>query len=554
MRMMTIPTRTDRQSWRIPPTMTVAPVLPSQAEQGGVREARLLLGLALTSFAGLLLELALTRLFSVVLFYHCALLAIRLALLGLGAGAVFACLRREWLLRWPTRNLAAAMSGLCSIAIVVVLEVVLHSRVHLQLSWKDLRHLSTLYVSAAVPFFLTGLLFSVVFARNASRISHLYGAELTGGALACLATVPLLNQLGGPNTVLFASVAMALASVVWSDNRNWRRAGAGLAVLLLLLIALNIRYPLLDVVYAKGSRRDGVGLEYARWNAISRVEVDRERDGSRYIVIDADASTAIMNVNPHPGEGTARWLMAAAPAVCNVLRPHGDFAIIGPGGGVDVVRAVASGSTRVTGIEINPIIVNDIMRGRYADYAYHVYQIPEVDIHVSDGRSFLRNSRGQYDVLEMTLVDTWASTSAGAFALSENNLYTVEAFKEYFDHLKPDGMIAITRWEFSQPREALRVVSQGIEALRSLPVRDFKNHFVVVSDGALNTDGRPVLVLIKKSAFNGDELRRLVDSLQTTPNLFSIYAPADMGIRQASEQARIPFAKVISAPEDIEKP
>src|SRR5437763_8773393 len=107
----------------------------------------MLVGTALSSFAGLLLELALTRLFSVVLFYHFAFLAISLALLGLGAGAVFACLRREWLLRWPTRNLAAAMSGLCSIAIVVVLEVVLHSRVHLQLSWKDFRNLSVLYVS-----------------------------------------------------------------------------------------------------------------------------------------------------------------------------------------------------------------------------------------------------------------------------------------------------------------------------------------------------------------------------------------------------------------------
>ncbi len=115
------------------------------------------------------------------------------------------------------------------------------------------------------------------------------------------------------------------------------------------------------------------------------------------------------------------------------------YAIIGPGGGVDVLRAVANGSPNVTGIEINPIIANDIMRDRFADYTYHLYEIPEVHMHVSDGRSFVRNSRDQYDVVQMTLVDTWASTAAGAFALSENNLYTVEAFREYFEHLKPDG-------------------------------------------------------------------------------------------------------------------
>ena len=111
------------------------------------------------------------------------------------------------------------------------------------------------------------------------------------------------------------------------------------------------------------------------------------------------------------------------------------------------------------------------MRDRFADDTYHLYEIPEVHIHVSDGRSFIRNSRDQFDVVQMTLVDTWASTAAGAFALSENNLYTVEAFREYFEHLKPDGMIAITRWEFAQPREALRVVSQAMEALRQLGVR-----------------------------------------------------------------------------------
>src|SRR5204863_5597963 len=149
-----------------------------------------------------------------------------------------------------------------------------------------------------------------------------------------------------------------------------------------------------------------------------------------------------------------RDLMKAVPSVANILRPHGMYAIIGPGGGVDVMRAVANGSPSVTGIEINPIIATTIMRGRYADYSQHLYDRPDVHIQVTDGRSFLRSTPQRFDVVQMTLVDTWASTAAGAFALSENNLYTVEAFMEYFDHLKPDGMVAITRWEFRQPREA----------------------------------------------------------------------------------------------------
>src|SRR5215469_14240263 len=226
-----------------------------------------------------------------------------------------------------------------------------------------------------------------------------------------------------------------------------------------------------------------------------------------------------MNTDPHHwSDGYRRNLMSAAPSVANVLRPHGDFAIIGPGGGVDVLRAVANGGN-VTGIEINPIIANNIMRDRFADYTYHLYQVPQVDLHVSDGRSFVRGSHDLYDVVQMTLVDTWASTAAGAFALSENNLYTVEAFREYFDHLKPDGMIAITRWEFKEPREALRVVSQAIEALHQIGVADPRQRFVIVADGGLNEDGRPVLVLAKKSPFTDDEYALVNDHVHANPNL-----------------------------------
>ena len=219
--------------------------------------------------------------------------------------------------------------------------------------------------------------------------------------------------------------------------------------------------------------------------------------------------------------------MSAPPALANVLRPHGEFAIIGPGGGVDVLRAVGNGSPSVTGIEINPIIANTIMRGRYADYTFHLYQLPEVHIHVTDGRSFVRNAKQQFDVVQMTLVDTWASTAAGAFALSENSLYTVEAFREYFEHLRPDGMIAITRWEFQQPREALRVISVAMQALHEMGVANPAANFIVVSEGHLDADGIPVVVLAKRTAFTAEEVSRVRGHMESHPKLALLYAPPD---------------------------
>lgn len=488
-------------------------------------------GIGLSSYAALLLELALTRLFSVVLFYHFAFLAISIALLGLGAGGVFSYLRKRRLQRLETRTLAALLCCMNAVSIPIVLEVVLHVPVSLQLSWGNLARLSVLYLAAAVPFFFTGVLFSIVFAREARSITRLYGADLLGGALACLSVVPLLNGIGGPNSILFSAVMMALASAVWADGWATRKRAMILAGILFLLIAVNYSGRLTDVVYAKGMLRDKSWVEYARWNAISRVEVDNQGSGGKAIVIDADASTYIMNVEPHAWQGTdwQKNLMSAPPALANVLRPHGEYAIIGPGGGVDVLRAVANGSPSVTGIEINPIIATSIMRGRYADYSYHLYSLPEVHIHVTDGRSFVRNAKQNFDVVQMTLVDTWASTAAGAFALSENSLYTVDAFREYFEHLKPDGMIAITRWEFRQPREALRVVSVATEALHQMGVGDPAKHFIIVSDGELNEDGIPVVVLAKKSPFTSEEEATVQAHLDGHGKLFALYMPSAAG-------------------------
>ncbi|MGO8795002.1 MAG: hypothetical protein ACLQLC_09280 [Candidatus Sulfotelmatobacter sp.] len=510
-----------------------------------IPERTILLGLGLTSFAALLLELALTRLFSVVLFYHFAFLAISIALLGLGAGGVFAYLFKKRMARTDTRTLAARLCMANSLTIFIVLEVVLHVRVALNVTGKNFLHLTILYLVAAVPFFLTGLLFSVVFARETWRVPRLYGADLSGGALACLAIVPLLNWVGGPNTILTSAVIMAASAMIWTAASITRRFAGALVSVFALLIAANHSNRLIDIVYAKGMFRDPSWVEFARWNALSRVEVDRQGQG-KAIVIDADASTYIMNCDLAHWRGS-EWesnLMSAPPALANVLRPHGDFAIIGPGGGVDVLRAVANGSPSVTGIEINPIIADTIMRERYADYALHLYDRPDVHIHVTDGRSYLRSTSQQFDVVQMTLVDTWASTAAGAFALSENNLYTVEAFREYFERLKPDGMIAITRWEFRQPREALRVVAVAMEALHGLGIANPAQNFIVASQGLLNEDGIPVVVLAKKTPFTAQEEAAVQAHFAKYSRLAPIYQPSKPDIKLAGQN---PFADLIAS-------
>src|SRR5204863_5806750 len=235
-----------------------------------------------------------------VLFYHFAFLAISIALLGLGAGGVFAHVRKQKLEAHDLRSVAATCCSLSALTIPIVLAIVLRVPVSLQLTGGNFLRLTAIYLASAVPFFLTGLQFSVIFARESTGIPRLYGADLAGGSMACLAIVPLLNWIGGPNAVLFSALMSAIAAVLWSASRRAKNISFVLVALLLLGIWMNLSGRIADITWAKGIRRQNV--EFAKWNAISRVEVDRAPDGARVIVIDPDAHPFIMNaVQRHLG-------------------------------------------------------------------------------------------------------------------------------------------------------------------------------------------------------------------------------------------------------------
>src|SRR5215471_8022370 len=181
--------------------MTQATIAPEPAVTTQTPTKAVISAVVLVSMASLLLELAMTRLFSVLLFYHLAFFAISVALLGLGSGGVFAHVRRAWLQRFEIHRLGAWLCILNALFILRALEIVLHTPISLAVTGDNFGRLSIIYLATAIPFFFTGLLLSVLFARSNRSISVFYGADLAGGALACLAAVPLLNRIGAPNAI-----------------------------------------------------------------------------------------------------------------------------------------------------------------------------------------------------------------------------------------------------------------------------------------------------------------------------------------------------------------
>ena len=435
-------------------------------------------GVALTTLATLLVELSLTRIFSVIFYYHLAFLAISIALFGLGAGGLF-----SYAVAARRGNLFAWLSGLASAAGLLAAAA---------LAWLLSRRdpggadLALVYLLSALPFFCAGTVVSLLISETLERVGRVYFADLLGAAAGCLLLIPLLDWAGGPNTVLAAAALYAFSAHLWgrlSGSGLARRATALLALALLGGLGANWRAGWLDVRHAKGHDLRLKQERFVKWNSFSRVALAGE-PGSGMIYIDADASTGIPAFDfDRLSEADRREALKLGPSLPYLLRPGAKTLVIGAGGGWDVARALASGSRDVSAVEINPIIADTIMRERFPHLSLHLYLRPEVRVFVEDARSFVRRSRERYGVIQATLVDTWASTAAGAYALSENNLYTVEAFREYLEHLTPDGLLAFTRWGVQPPRESLRVVSLAAAALEALGAADSPDHIAVVREG-----------------------------------------------------------------------
>lgn len=501
--------------------------------------ARHLAGIALVSATLLMTELALTRIFSVIMYYHFAFLAISIALFGLSASGVFAYVARAWLNRYSIGRLLATQSLVYAVATLIALFFLVRLRVGLNYSPENLRLMLTIYALAALPFFAGGLVITLAISRLTARINAVYAADLIGAACGCLVLIPLLDRLGAPGVVLAAAVMSVVAALLFAPAAGrTATAVAGVVVLAVPLAGQLSGRAGFDVVDTKGHKGDRV--LFSKWNSFSRIGVyDRTfgdwslsptyngpRPDSKFMDIDSAASTPILGVTPDLSN--AHYLRYELTALAYRLleqrldlQPHTSgfrALVIGPGGGRDLVSALLFGAGHVDGVEINPIIANDVMRDRFRDFSGGIYTNPHVRITVDDGRSFVRRSPDRYDVIQASLVDTWAATAAGAYTLTENSLYTVDAFNDYLDHLTDGGMLTITRWTF----DGLRLVSLAQEACEA-------RGWSAAARLAVVRQKDVATFLLKKTPFTVEEIQQL-RTIASELHFDVLYAPGPVDL------------------------
>ncbi len=489
---------------------------------------------ACASTSTIALELVLTRIFSVTMYYHFAFLAISVALLGLAAAgsAIFVfprVFRRE-------RALRLASMFMIGFAVFTVwsLYAATTNPVSLKDTTSNLGTLAHVYLATAAPLVCSGFAISLAIANAGEQIGKIYMFDLVGAGIGCVLMVPAIGALGAPGAVLVVGALGAVSALLFIlADRAWPpwRIVAGVAVVVIVALAF--------LGLTEGSeRRFGIvrnptkflanrKVLFEKWNSFSQITVAPAGGGEQdhlWIFIDGDAATRMWKRSAVEAKDDPRLRIPEirVAGIVYALRPQGPAAIIGPGGGTDVLSALRAGVDKVVGIEINPIIVDDVMRGEFADASGDLYTTnPHVEIVVDEGRSYLRRSGQKFATIQATLVDTWAASSSGAFTLSENNLYTVEAFEEFMDALAPGGVMALTRWyDPGKPAELVRLISIARRALenRGVAPADIRKHVLIATDNQARAT-----VNISRDAFSDEDRDKFLD-LVTKANVRALYA------------------------------
>jgi spermidine synthase len=492
--------------------------------------ARVLLGVGLLAGATLALQVLITRILAAVLLYHFGFLAISLALVGVGGGAILVYVRPAWFERVPLERALAWWSLAFAAALAVGLFVLV--RIYYAYTGLDLDfalRLGLACLVTAVPFLVAGVAIALAVRGYVRGMGRLYAADLAGGALGAALVVPLMWVADAPTLAVALSAIACVAAILFGGGRPaW--LGLGAAALLVLLSASTSLYYL-----SIGGPRP----EAEHWTPLSRVSayLPGGPGGDRGVVI---YDRVIAEVLRHRDGPYPDWraTQEGPESVGYELTPRADALVIGGGGGRDVLTALASGYESVDVIELNRGI-RDIVGDDLASYTRSPYELPGVSTTIGDGRSEVARSDERYDQIQIGFTDTFSPNAAHAFALTENNLYTVEAFREYIEHLKPGGVLKVSRPRSDFGDQALRITILALEALREEGVAEPSRHVAVVL-GEYDAPFRSYVygtVLVKRTPFEEDELARIRE-LGRERGLGAVYAPGGPYVGEWAELRR----------------
>ena len=490
-------------------------------------------GLFMVTMATLMFEILLTRIFSVTMWYYFAFVAISLAMFGMTVGALVV----HQFPRFFTPERAhdhLAWSSLC-----FAITILIGFMTNLSIPFVVHRSVVALYSAVlsysviAVPFVFSGICVCLALTKFPRQLNKLYATDLAGAGAGCILLIYALEITDGPTAVVVVALLAGIGSVLFASgaaSRKLQRMGVLSCFVLAAFAASNAflaakAVPLLRLMWVKGT------LEsrplYEKWNSFSRIRVSGDPNTPRKpwglssscpseaiareldLSIDAGADTVLtfFDGSTQPVE----YLKCGITNLAHYLRQESKVLVIGPGGGRDVLSALVFNQKSVLAVEMNQDILRAVNR-TFGDFTGHLDANPKITFVADEARSYIARAKEQFDIIQISLIDTWAATAAGAYVLSENSLYTVEAWALFLTRLNPHGVLTVSRWYFpDRPAEMYRVTSLAAASLKQLGVEHPRNHIAIVRHVFERNEAAQGMgtILVARDPFTEEDLAKL---------------------------------------------
>ncbi|SEM66913.1 Spermine/spermidine synthase [Syntrophus gentianae] len=479
------------------------------------------IAIGLLSACVLAYEVLLTRLFSIALWHHFAYMIISAAMLGYGASGTALTLLKDRITRHSGAvyvGAAAALAVLMPSAFLLAQQIPFNP---LELLWDPTQpaRLLAVYLLMMLPFFCGGLGIGLVFALCGAQASRIYAFDILGAGVGSLGVIGILFLVPPPRVLTSLAALAFLAAAIAVCELRLRQKWPAVLFLVLAVVAVAMpgipvnRSPYKDlsqmlnivgarVVEERSSplgmvtvvENSWVPLRYAPGMSLNATNEPPPQLG---VFVDGNGPSALARFdgNLAPLEYLDQLTSALPYAVLKQPR----VLVLGAGAGSDVLQALFYGSTEIDAVELDGNVI-DLVRRRFRDYAGNLYDRPGVTVYEAEARGFVSASRKHYDLIQVALLDSFGTASAGLYGLSESYLYTVEALQAYLNRLAPGGELAITRWLTLPPRDALKLFATAVSALEKNGVSDPARRLVMIRGW------KTVTLLVKNGDFSAKEI------------------------------------------------
>ena len=465
------------------------------------------------------------RLFSIIQWHHFAYMMISLALLGYGVSGAFLMLRQRSLLQRFAASyiLNLALFGFCSVVCFLLAQHIPFNAEEVLWDPGQTLWLLCTYLLLAVPFFFAANAIGLALIHYRDRLSRIYAADLVGAGLGSIGILLLLFVVTPMQTLtVLGLLGLGAALVAVWELRQGLAAAWLLLPLTAVLLLIPASWSTLEMSPYKGLsqtllvRDTRIIAEHSSPLGLLGVvesptiplrhapglslNATTEPPAQLGIFTDGDGLSVITRYSGD--RQTLSHLDQLTSALPYHLQPVKRVLVLGAGGGTDVLQALYHQAIKIDAVELNPQFAR-LVTTDYADFAGHLYQQPGVTLHIGEARSFAAGSPGDYDLIQVSLLDSFSASASGQYAVSANHLYTTESLAESLQKLAADGYLSITRWIKLPPRDTLKLFATGIAALRASGVTEPGQQLILIRGWQTST------LLIKNGIVSAPDLEKI---------------------------------------------